>query len=317
MKQTPLLLMAVIATLCCIAQAQAQPATAPQQQSTAPQQQADSLSRTTPPATDSLPHQHRKHSYLEAALSFQNNDVYLGRKPATTLPYYIPALSYYHKSGVFLSSSLDYLKNSQTSRIDLFTIDAGYMFTVHKYEGTLTLTKYFYNNQSTNLASEIRSAIAYGNAYDLGFIKPRLTLTLNFSEKTDVEGLFDLEHTFSLLGDKLDITPTMTMEGSSLNYYDSYRRRKYKTKKKSGTAAVTSSVENAPAFRLMDYEPSLPVEYTIGKCTLSFTPAYAIPVNPATIDVHTVRDDGTVLDKTRQEQIGNSFYFTLGASFLF
>jgi hypothetical protein len=302
MKQTPLLLMAVIATLCCIAPAQMQA-----QQTTAPQQSTDTLP----------PHQHHKHSYLETALSFQNNDVYLGRKAATTLPYYVPALSYYHKSGLFLSSSFDYLKNSQTSRIDLFTIDAGYMFTAHKYEGTLTLTKYFYNSQSTNLASEIRSAIAYGNAYDLGFIKPRLTLTLNFSEKTDVEALFDLEHTFSLLGDKLDITPTMTMEGSSLNYYDSYRRRKYATKKKSGTATVTSSVENASAFRLMNYEPSLPVEYTIGKCTLSFTPAYAIPVNPATIDVHTVRDDATVLDKTRKEQIGNSFYFTLGASFLF
>lgn len=313
--------MAVIATLCFIARA---PAQAQAQPATAPQQPADSLSRKEPQQstasqqpTDSIPHQHRKHSYLETALSFQNNDVYLGRKPATTLPYYIPALSYYHKSGLFLSSSLDYLKNSQLSRIDLFTIDAGYMFTTHKYEGTLTLTKYFYNSQSTNLASEIRSAIAYGNAYDLGFIKPRLTLTLNFSEKTDVEALFDLEHTFSLFSDKLDITPTMTMEGSSLNYYDSYRRRKYKTKKKSGTAAVTSSVENASAFRLMDYEPSLPVEYTIGKCTLSFTPAYAIPVNPATIDVHTVRDDGTVLDTTRKEQIGNSFYFTLGASFLF
>ena len=263
-----------------------------------------------------------KHSHLEVGMSYQSDNVYLGRKDSSALHYYIPAISYYHKSGLFFTASLGYLKNTTASRVDLVTLEAGYMFTAHKYDGVFTVSKYYYNSQSTNLTSDIREAIAYGNGYDLGFVKPRLTATINIGSKTDVEGLFDLEHTFSLLDDKLDITPTFSVAGSTLNYYDYYHRRKYKIQKKNssvqtGIADVTGSVINAAAFRIMDYEPALPIEYTIGKCTISFTPAYAIPVNPATIGITTVRQNGTKTIRIQQEQIGNSLYFTGEISFIF
>lgn len=265
---------------------------------------------------------HHRHSFLDAGITFQNNDVYLGRKPANTLPYYIPAISYYHKSGFFASTSLDYLKNSSTSRVDLFTIEGGYLFTTGKYDGMANLSKYFYNTQSTNLTSAIKTSIAYQNGYDLGFIKPSLTLTLNISNKVDYEGRLELSHTFSLFHDNLDLTPTVAATGSTLHYYDYYRQRIYKIKKKkkvvgTGTADVTTSVIDASTFRLMDYEPSLPIEYTLGKCTFSFTPTYAIPVNPATINAHSIRDNGQIIDNTHTEKIAGSFFFTLGVNILF
>ena len=263
-----------------------------------------------------------RHSHLEVGMSYQSNNVYLGRKDSPALHYYIPAVSYYHKSGLFFTTSLNYLKNSTVSRIDLFTLEAGYMFKAHKYDGIFSVSRYYYNDQSTNLAAAINEAIAYSNGYDLGFVKPRLTATMNIGSKVDIEGRLDLEHSFTFLKDNLDITPTFSVAGSTLNYYDYYRRRKYKIQKKNsptqtGIADVTGSVINASAFRLMDYEPSLPIEYSIGKCTLSFTPTYAIPVNAATIGITTVRQNGASTTRTQQEQIGNTFYFTGEFSIMF
>lgn len=304
--------MAVLAMGYSIAQTQAQ--------SAPPATTADSARATPPDSSHSI--KHKKHSFLDAGLTFQSNDVYLGRKPANTLPYYIPALSFYHKSGFYISTTLDYVKNSTASRIDLFAVDAGYLFTAHKYDGMVTVSKYFYNSQSTNLTSTIKTSIAYQNGYDLGFVKPNLTITLNIGNKLDEEARFELGHTFSFFHDNLDLTPALAVAGSTLNYYDYYQQRIYKIKKKqkvvrTGTADVTTSVVHASTFRIMDYEPTMPIEYTIGKCTISFTPTYAIPVNAATIATHSVRDNGTVIDNTSSENIGNSFFFTLGVDFLF
>lgn len=262
-----------------------------------------------------------KHSHLDVGMSYQNDNVYLGRKDSARLPYYIPAVSYYHKSGVYASASVGYLKSASVSRVDLVTLEAGYMFTSHKYEGMFTASKYFYNSQSTNVSSAITSSLAYQNGYDLGPVKPSLTLTLNFGGKTDYEGRFELGHTFTLLDQSLDLAPTVAVAGSTLNYYDYYRKRKYTiTKKKvtqTGTAQVNGSVLNASTFQILDYEVLIPVEYTIGKFTISLTPIYSIPVHPATIDIHTVRDNGTVIDRTKTEAIGNAFYFTLGVNVMF
>ncbi len=273
---------------------------------------------------DSLPTKKHpaKTSHLEAGMSYQSNDVYLGRKDSAVLPYYIPAVSYYHKSGLYASASLSYLKNSTASRIDLVTLEGGYLITAHKYDGQFTVSKYFYNSLSTAITSDIKASVAYQNGYDLGIVKPSATFTVNIGDKVDYEGLLEISHTFNLFDDKLDFIPTFAAAGSTLNYYDYYRKRRYNIKKKkkvvqTGTANVTGSVVNASTFKLMDFEPTMPIEYTIGKCTLNFTPTYSIPVNPATIAIQTVRDNGTIINKTQTEKISNTFYFTLGVSFLF
>jgi hypothetical protein len=284
----------------------------------------DRLQLTARPVPDSVPVKRHpvKRSHLEAGLSYQSDDVYLGRKDSARLPYYIPAISYYHKSGLYAGASLDYLKTSTVNRVDLFTLEAGYMFTAKKYDGVFTVSKYFYNSQSTSITSDIKSSIAYQNGYDLGPIKPGFTFTLNIGDKVDYEGRLEISHTFSLNEGQFDFTPTISAAGSTLNYYDYYRKRRYSIKKKkkveqTGIATVTGSVVHASTFKLLDYEPTMPIEYSLGKFTLNFTPAYSIPVNPAIISIHTARDNGTTIDKTNTEKIGNTFYFTLGASFLF
>jgi hypothetical protein len=262
-------------------------------------------------------------SHFEAGMSFQSNDVYLGRKDSIVLPYYIPEFSYYHKSGLYATASLNYLKNSTASRIDLVTLEGGYIFSTGNYDGQFTASKYFYNSQSTSVTSEITAGADYQNSYDFGFVKPTFTVTLNIGTKLDFAGLFGIEHSFYLFDDKLDFTPTFAFSGSTQNYYsDYYKKRVYSVKKKgqttqTGIASITGTVLNASTFKILDYEPTIPINYKIGKAVINFTPTYSIPVHPATIAVQSVRDDGTIINRTRLEKIDNTFYWTLGISFLF
>jgi len=266
---------------------------------------------------------HHKYSHFATGMTFQSDDVYLGRKDSAALPYYTPSVSYFHKSGLYATASMSYLKNATASRVDLITLDAGYMFTRGKYAGTFTVSKYFYNTQSTSVTSAIKASADYTNSYDLGFIKPSFTATLNMGSKTDFAATLGLSHTVELIKDKWEIAPAFNAEASTQDFYsDYYRNRKYKIKKKkvvvgTGEAAVTGTVLNASTFRVLDYEAAMPIEYSIGKCTIGFTPTYTMPVHPATLAIHTVKDDGQVNDTIRTEKIANTFYFTLGVDFLF
>jgi hypothetical protein len=264
-----------------------------------------------------------KKSHFETSFNYQSNDVYLGRKDSSVLPYFIPEFSYYHKSGIFVSASLYYLKNQTISRIDLVTIDAGYLFNAGHYDGQFTFSKYFYNSQSTSVTAALSASAEYQSSFDLGFIKTTFTGTLNIGKKPDFAGEFGLEHRFSLIEDKLEVTPTFAVAASTQNFYsDYYKSRRYTIKRKgvAGQTAmenISGTVVNASSFKILAYESSIPIEYKIGECIISFIPAYSIPVNPALINIQTTKAGGTLVNRTRTEQLENTFYWTLGISFLF
>lgn len=262
------------------------------------------------------------HSYFEGSLNYQSDNVYLGRKDSTVMPYIIPMVSYYHKSGLYFSASAAYLKTAADNRIDLVTVEGGYAFHAGKYSGDFTASKFFYNSQSTSVTSGISAALSCQNGYNLGFIKPVLTATLDFGSQPDFEGSFGLEHTFETLHDNLDITPSFVTNASTLNYYDNYFEKK-KFKKKSGsktitgTEKITGTVLNASAFRIMDYEASLPISYSAGRFTFNFTPTYAIPVHAAEVKIYTVYSTGSPTTKFTTEKLENSFFCTLGITYQF
>jgi len=260
------------------------------------------------------------HSYFEASIDYQNNSVYLGRKDSVTLPYFIPALNYYHKSGVYLSASASYLNNSSSSRIDLVTLGAGYHFSAGPYTGDLLVSKYFYNSQSTSVTSEIKSSVSYHNSYNLGFIKPNFTFTLNLGDKSDFGGAFGLEHSFWLFDDAFEITPSFTANASTQNYYNNYYKTRRFSRKKgavTGTVNITGTVVNPSSFKILDYEAALPLSYEAGKFIFSFTPTYALPVHPAEVDLHYAFSTGMTKTKVITESIGNVFFWTLGVSYRF
>jgi hypothetical protein len=259
-------------------------------------------------------------SYFKASVNYQSDNVYLGRKDTAAMPYLIPMITWYHKSGLYFSASASYLNTSTDQRIDVVTLEGGYDFSAGNYDGEVYLSKYFYNSQSTSVTSSITASVAFDNEYDFGFIKTTFTASLDMGKKTDFLGAFGLEHSFQLVKDKLEITPSIVANGSTLNFYNNYYRNKHFTKRKgqktiTGTVSVTGTVEDASAFKILDYEPGMAVKCYAGRWTFNFTPTYAIPVNPAVLTIHSVYSTGTVTDRTRVENLENTFFWTLGVTY--
>jgi hypothetical protein len=253
-------------------------------------------------------------SYFMATLGYLSNNVYLGRKDSVATPYITPMFGYYHKSGLYINASVSYLPTAGQGRIDLFTIESGYTFKSGSLDCQVSASKFWYNSASYNVRSELKGSISFFSGYDFGFIKPTLMPTLNISNKIDFALTMGLEHTFYLDDGAFDITPTVNANASTENFYSSYYKvRRYSIKRKKTTTIVKGSVSgevmDAGQFKIMDYEFTVPLNYTIKKFTLNFTPMLAIPVSPAVVTITTRIPNQAPKIKTFQEKLDTSFFF--------
>ena len=249
-----------------------------------------------------------KASHFKLAASYLTNSVYNGRKDSTTLPYLTPSFGYFDKSGFYVKGSISYLAASGDSRIDLFSLETGYDFTISdKLYGGIYGSKYFYNNSSTGVRSETKGALGGSLSYDPGFITVSSGIDVSFASKTDINFSGSLAHGFYFGddGDEWSITPTITVNAGSQNAYQDYVKKR-KSKGVSSTAIQT----NSSNFSILDYELSLPFAYDTKKWGLFFTPTYAIPQNPISIASSTGSGFTT-------EKLTNVFYAELGAYLIF
>ncbi|MBS1735345.1 MAG: hypothetical protein JSS98_01915 [Bacteroidetes bacterium] len=271
-------------------------------------------------AQDSAKSDETEKSHFEAGLSYLSNNIYLGRQDSLRVPYLTPTFSYYHKSGIYFSSSLSYLNSEGVSRIDLFDIDAGYSFTASNLSGDFYVEKDFYNSQSQNVKAETKGSVNGTLSYDLGFIKPVMQGGIELNKVNDYYAALGVSHTFSLLNDQLEIDPSFLVNASTQNAYNSYyHKRKFATKRKQ-TGAFTSIqayLQNASDFKIMDYEFSLPTDYTAGKFTFDFTPTAAVPVNPNVVVETVTPPSGISETKTKTEKITNTFFWSIGVTYNF
>lgn len=261
-------------------------------------------------------------SYFQESLGFLSNNVYLGRKDTAATPYATAMFGYYHKSGLYATVSVSYLLASGENRIDLTSLEAGYTFQAGKFEGQATAMKSWYSNQSYNVKSEIQGTISFSAGYDFGFIKPLIVPYVNIGNKTDFATTFGLEHSFYFANNHLDITPSLNANGSTQNYYNSYyKKRKFSVIRKGVNVIVDGSrsgtVLNASQFKILDYEFSTPVNYTIKKWTFDFSPTYVVPVSPATLAITTIKGNAPPKTRVFTEKLSNTFFFQAGITYKF
>jgi len=258
-------------------------------------------------------------SYGKLSVSYLTNSVFNGRKDSLLTPYITPTLGYYDKSGFFADGAMSYLARTGIDGIDLVTLDAGYDFSIHKFDGEIMGSKFFYNSNSTNTKSEVSGSLSASAAYDFGFIHPTLQGSLNFGKSTDYAVSFSLDHAFYAANNNLVITPSLLVNASTQNYYGSYyNNRKYAKLRKKVYYDITADVSDASRFKLLDYECSVPIDYTVKKFTFSFIPAFAIPVNPAVVTVNTKASAASpTVSKTVTEKTDNSFFATFEVSLKF
>jgi len=259
-----------------------------------------------------------KKSYFQLGLNYISNNVNLGRFDSATVNYYTPSFGYYHKSGLYIQATAGFLINPYESRMDMFTLEGGYVFTKGNYDGELVASKYYYSNLSTNVSSEMKGSFSYTNGYDFGFIKPSFMAAANISSEIDYAMALGLEHTFEIVNDVFEVDPKFIVNGSTQNFYSDYfRRRRYSIKRKGkaplvGVAQITGNIENPNTFKVLDYEASMEINYTVGRFVFTALPTYAIPVNPSVLDISKVFSNGTVKNSKITETIGNVLYWNLG-----
>ncbi|MBS1917032.1 MAG: hypothetical protein JST87_12210 [Bacteroidetes bacterium] len=264
-----------------------------------------------------------KKSYFLVGIDYLSNNVYFGRKDSVASPYITPSVGYYHKSGLHVNASASYLPVSGQNRFDLFTVEAGYGYKSRHVEFSVNAYQYFFNSNSYNVESEIQQNAVLLFGYNFGFIKPVVEGILNFGNRADYGASFGLEHSFYAFDYALAITPTITAYGSTQNYYNSY----YKVRRYGGTRlkrligrgyTINAYVENAPQFKILNYEISMPVSYIYKKFTFSFIPTYAIPQHPSVVDVtfKTLVTNITLTGRYK-EQLSNTFFGNVGVGYKF
>lgn len=249
------------------------------------------------------------HSYFKISTDYISNNVYLGRKDSAIMPYLIPGIGYYHRSGLFVEGSLSLIPKND-AKVDLFTIDGGYDFHSkdEKFTGEIFAAKYFFNDSSRSVQSEISGEADAIAAYDFGFISINGGIDVLFSNPADVMLDAGLSHSFTFgSNDDWSVTPTFLTNIGSLNFYKNYYKKRKLKKLRSLRVPVTISGKNN--FSALDYEFSLPLAYDTKKWSFLVSPDYAIPVDPIKYSVN-----GNFV---KEEKLSNSFYVEASAAFKF
>ena len=265
-----------------------------------------------------------KKASIKFGVNYLSNSVYLGRADTVKTPIIEPEVKYTFKNGIYFSGNLEYIPNRATSPLDAGSLSGGYDFDINDdWSAGVSYTKLFYNAASTQIGSAIGSTINANMDYDIAdIITPSLSIDYNLLKQgfgSDILINAGLAHDFAKIGiftssDIGIISPTVTMNAGTQNFYDAYfTLKKYKltAKGKAKEAAAEKLILKRKAqlsqFNMLDYELSSPVEYKAGPVILSFTPTYAFAVHnlPPRISNAMVNTSNGL------------FYFEVGASLKF
>jgi len=274
--------------------------------------------------TDSLISQDLKNngSFFSVDINYISDAVFMGRKDSITAPYLYPSISYHHKSGFYGTGSLSYLTKSDQSRIDLFLISTGFDFMSKKLSGDISVTKYFFNEDSYNVISEVEADVSAYLTYDIDFMNISVAASTYFNKNSSSDFFLssELSHDFITNDQKFQISPTAGIHLGSQNFYEEYYiNNRIGSDRSSGngqgsgggtTVETTTSIsiQESEKFNVMAVEFSLPMWYTSKSLTFSFLPALVLPQSKATILV----DEVLV-----EEDLKETFYWMVGLSYKF
>ncbi len=263
-----------------------------------------------------------KRSHFQLSVTYQSNDVYLGRTDSTALPLFTPGISYIFKFGLEIDFSAGINVREPSPQVNSYNLGISYNFSMGNYSGSATLSGFRYSKNSGSPNAGKNGSLAYNSNYDLGFIEPSLNLTWVLASTPDYQASAAFQHEFDFLEKgNLGITPTATINASTQNVYSSYYQdRRYRISRPGNRSptilSISGEVLNSGKFQIMDYEFSVPVNFNAGKWTFNFTPTYAMPVNPADI-LLTVKTFDNTVNKEVKETLPNVFYTQFGITYAF
>jgi len=259
-------------------------------------------------------------SYFSVDLNFISDAVFMGRKDSISAPYLYPSINYHHTSGFYSRGSLSYLTRSDQSRIDLFLITAGFDFTIKNFNGDISVTKYFFNEDSYNVISEVEADLTATATYDFNnIVNLSLASSVYFSNNgsTDIFLSSELSHDFVTSNQRFQLSPTIGVYLGSQNFYEEYymnnrlgngTRGNGQSNNSNMLPSTNVTIQESEKLNLMAIEMSLPMWYSHKSLTVSFLPTFAIPQNETNLIVE---------DSLIKEELKDTFYWMIGFSYKF
>jgi len=273
-----------------------------------------------------------KKSNFKFSVGYLSNYVYNGRKDSIASPYIKPSIGYFNENGFNASVTGYYLNLAKEHKIDFVSLDVNYD---HEFNDDFSIgliaNRTFYQKSSNSIKSNIIGELGSNADYDFGFIELYIEADILFSQKKDVDLDVELDHEFSFKNknNEFKIIPTLSINFSSLNYYEGYLNKKNGKKNAPNNSGISSfsalTTVNNNRFTLLDYEFSAPLTYEMKHFILFVTPTFAVPKN--TINTTTVTTtkfiDGTessiTKNSTSQEEyeLKSNFFIEFGVCYKF
>jgi len=229
-----------------------------------------------------------KKSGLDISLNYLSNSVFMGRPDSVRTATLSPAIKYSFSSGIYLSGGLELIPGRKKNKLDGGDLTLGYDFDItNDLSGGISYSKLFYSATSIQVSSAVSSTFNGNLTYNIGdIISPTLNADYNINKQGITGDIFlnlGVSHDFTFgANDELSISPTIEANTGTQNFYDGYIvYRKLKNAKKTAaeTALIQAYTTELSQYRLLDYEFSLPIEYSTGNLTLKATPIYALAEN--------------------------------------
>ncbi len=259
-----------------------------------------------------------KKSGLVISLNYLSNSVFMGRADSIRTAAISPVIKYMFSSGIYFSGGLELIPGRKKNKLDGGDLTLGYDFNItDDLSGGISYSKLFYSATSTQVSSAVSSTFSGNLTYNIGdIIIPTLNADYNINKQGIAGDIFlnlGVSHDFTFgANDELSISPTIEANTGTQNFYDGYivyRKLKNAQKTAVETAIIQSYTAELSQYRLLDYEFSLPIEYSSGNFTLKATPIYAVAQNEF--------KSAAVVKALGLSSQTSVFYFDIGVSLKF
>jgi hypothetical protein len=165
---------------------------------------------------------------------------------------------------------------------------------------TAQYTRLFVYGESALVQASLRNDLSASVTHYFDYLTASASADLFVGSTHDFILTFELSHAFELpvlAHDTLSLEPSVEFGAGSQHFYANSLGKSTQVKKRKRTTTVFD-VPSTPGFAALGYTFSLPITYRRGRCSLSATPSYLVPLH-----VPTEGDDHAF------------FYGTLGVSY--
>ncbi|RYY35316.1 MAG: hypothetical protein EOP46_10455 [Sphingobacteriaceae bacterium] len=225
----------------------------------------------------------RKRS-LSIGVNYGNDAIFFGRVGPIKYPYVSTDVVYNDKSGFFVyGSGLKVLGYDPV--FDEVDVGGGYFYKWgKKFSGTISYTRFIFNNDAKIIKSASSNDINFKNSYDWHLAKTSVVMDFLFGKSHDFFVTLShskmIEPNWSIFTDDdyLTINPSVNAIFGTQNFVNTYTADRNIRDK--GSYIYSARMDrNNRRFTALNYYLKVPVAYNMPHFTLEASYRYSIPVN--------------------------------------